>query len=206
MDDGDTITVVGVGSVDVEPDRVRVRLGVSTVAPTIGEAMTEAADAQRRMIDVLAAEGLPRTAIQTAGYHGGRDHEGRDGSNRQRVDVTLTVVLPDVTGAGALLGRLGDAAGTAFRVDGISLEVADPEPHRRAARAAAVVAAREQAEELATAAGVRLGRLQSLFEGIALPGPRPAAGAQLMARAAPGLEGGELGVTVMVTASYEIVQ
>jgi uncharacterized protein YggE len=205
VDEGDTITVVGVGSVDVEPDRLRLQVAVSTVAPTVAEALSEAAAAQRRMIDVLVDGGLGRRSMQTTGYHAGPDHGAPQGSTRQRVDVSLSVVLPGVDDAGDLLARLSEAAGPGFRVDGLSLEIADPEPHRRVARADAVAAARRTAEELAAAAGVRLGRLRSLVDGAApMPMPMPMSG-RLMASSAPGIEGGEIGIRLVVTATYEIV-
>ena len=125
------------------------------------------------------------------------------------MDVAIQVVLPDVTSAGELLARVSDAVGEGFRVDGVWPDLADPSPARRSARTDAVNAAREQAEELAVAAGVRLGRLRSLVEGGA--GGRSAysaAGPQMALAAmaeAPDVEGGELAVRVVVTATYEIV-
>jgi uncharacterized protein YggE len=73
-----------------------------------------------------------------------------------------------------------------------------------------VAAARRQAEELAVAAGVRLVRLRSLVEGSGGGwSAYPASGGRAMALAAseaPGVEGGELTVRVVVTATYEIEQ
>jgi uncharacterized protein YggE len=206
VDEGDTITVVGVGSVHVEPDRLRLHLAVSSVAPTVAEALSDAAAAQDRMIEVLVAGGLPRTAMQTTGYHAGADHSAPAGSTRQQVEVSLSVVLPDVGDAGELLGRLSDAAGPGFRVNGLSPDIADQAPHRTVARAEAVAAARRMAEELAAAAGVRLGRLRSLVDGTDGPMLPMPMGGRLMAASAPGVAGGEILVSVAVTAVYEIVQ
>ena len=200
------IVVLGVGTAMVEPDRVRAALGISITALTVGEALTDAAGAQARALDVLRSAGVPSSAVQTSGYRAGRDHEASHGSTRQRVDVSLHVTLPDVATAGELLARVSDAVGDGFRVDHVWPHVSDPSAARRAARAAAVAAAREQAEELAAAAGVRLGRLRSLVEGGAVGGGGPQSGIRLAAAsAAPEVEGGESAVRIAVTATYEIL-
>ena len=201
------IVVMGVGTAMVEPDRVRAALGISVVALSVGEALTEAAGAQARALEVLRSAGVPSSAVQTSGYRAGRDHEASQGSKRQRVDVSLHVALPDVATAGTLLARVSDAVGDGFRVDAVWPHVSDPSAARRAARAAAVVAAREQAEELAAAAGVGLGRLRSLVEGGAIVGGGPLSGGRILAAAsaAPEVEGGESTVRIVVTATYEIL-
>jgi uncharacterized protein YggE len=209
MDDADVIVVVGVGSVQAEPDRVRAVVGVSVVGDTVGEALTAAAQAQERLVATLIGSGVRRESIQTMAYNAGRDYEGGDmASSRHRADVSLRLTLPDVGSAGELLAQAGEAVGDGFRVNGLWPDLADPESARRTARADAVGAARRQAEELATVAGVRLGRLRSLVEGGGGGwAPFPASGhATAMAAAAPGVEGGELAVRVAVTATYEIEQ
>jgi len=209
MDEADVIVVVGVGSAQAEPDRVRVIVGASVVADTVGEALTAAAQAQERLVATLTAAGVVKESIQTTAYNAGRDYESAESLNRQRADVSLRVTLPDVVSAGELLARVSEAVGAGFRVNGLWPDLADPESARRTARADAVAAARRQAEELAAAAGVRLGRLRSLVEGGGGGwAPYPVDG-PMMARAAsmaPGVEGGELVVRVAVTATYEIYQ
>lgn len=202
------IVVTGVGTVQAEPDRVRARLGVSVVALSVGEALTSAAAAHGRTVEALRLGGVEGGSVQTSGYRAGRDYEAPAGSSRHRVDVAIQVVLPDVASAGELLARVSGAVGEGFRVDGVWPDLSDPSPARRTARTAAVAAAREQAEELAVAAGVRLGRLRSLVEGgaggnVAYPVAGPQMALAAMADA-PGVEGGELAVRVVVTATYEI--
>lgn len=205
--DGDMIVVVGVGTAEVEPDRVRAVVGVSTVASSVGEALSGAGEAQLRIIEAVLATGVDRAAVQTVGYHVGQEYDPGGALNRHRADVSLTVVLQDIAGAGSLLAAMSEAAGDSFRVHGVNPEASDEEPGRRVAREAAVAAARRQAEELAVAAGVRIGRLRSLVEGASGGGPW-SGGAKLMAASsgAPGIEGGGLKIRVEVTATYEIVQ
>jgi uncharacterized protein YggE len=206
MEDLDVIVVTGIGTAMVEPDRVRAALGISIAALSVGEALTRAAGAQARALEVLRSAGIPSSAMQTSGYRAGRDYEAAQGSTRQRVDVSLHVTLPDVATAGDLLARVSDAVGEGFRVDAVWPHVSDPSAARRAARTAAVIAAREQAEELAAAAGVSLGRLRSLVEGGAIAGAAQSGGRILAAAsAAPEVEGGESTVRIAVTVTYEIL-
>jgi uncharacterized protein YggE len=207
VDEEDVIVVVGVGTATLQPDRVRADVGVTATAPSVGEALGEAGAAQERLVAVLLEAGIDRAAIQTSHYHAGHDHQSRPGSSRQRADMTLTISLPPGT-AGDLLSRMSDAVGEPFRVDGVWPASSDTAPARRDARRDAVLAARAQAEELAEAAGVRLGRLRSLIEGIGGGGGHLASGGAMAMRSmpAPGVEEGELVVRVAVTATYEILQ
>ena len=206
-EDEDVIVVVGVGAGEAEPDSVRATIGVSLVAPTVAEALTGAAAAHATVIEVLEAGGVARRDIRTVGYQAGPDYDGARSSSRHRADATLEVRVAGLGEVGSLLARVGEAVGDALRVHSILPEVSDPEPARSAARAAAVSAARKQAEELAAAAGVRLGRLRSLVEG---GGGMRAFLAQQRgpiapAAAAPEVEPGRQAVHVAVTASYEII-
>ena len=208
IEEEDVIVVVGAGVAEVAPDRVRAVIGASCVAATVAEALTAVATAQERILGIVLGAGIDRSSVQTLGYHVGPDFDARGPSDRHRADVTLAVVLDDIVGAATLLAAMSEAVGDAFRVNGVTPESSDLEPGRRVAREAAVGAARRQAEELAAAAGVRLGRLRSLAEGSG-PTVRPWGGGPAMMAAttsAPSVEGGGLGVRVEVTATYEILQ
>lgn len=201
------IVVVGVGSAEMSPDRVRAIVGVSSVAPTVGQALSDAALAQEQIVKAALAAGIERSSIQTAGYHVGENYGLSGGAAGHRADASLSIVVEDMALAGSLLGSMGEAVGDAFRVHAVRPEASDLESGRRVAREAAVGAARRQAEELATAAGVELGRLLSLVENGASnrpPGFLPES-AVAMSSGAPGIEGGALAVKVAVTATYELV-
>ena len=207
MSDPGVIVAVGIGAAGGVPDRVRVMVGVSTVAESVGEAMSDAAAAQDRLIEAAMAAGVDRSSIQTAGYNVGRDYEAGPVPSRYRADAGLALLLPDMTAAAAVLGSMSDAAGDAFRIHFVRPELSDTEAARRTARADAVRAARRQAEELAGAAGVELGRLRSLVEDTGGGRiPFTPMGARTVSAAAPGIEGGTLDSTVVVTATYEVAE
>ena len=207
MTEDAVIVVVGVGSAVLIPDRVRAVVGVSSVATTVGQALSDAALAQEQIVNVALAAGVERSAIQTAGYRVGENYGPSGGAAGHRADASLSIFVEDTTLAGSLLNSMSEAVGDAFRVHAVGPEASDVEGGRSVAREAAVGAARRQALELATAAGVELGRLLSLVENAAshrLQGfaPEPAL---VMSRGAPGIEGGTLTVNVAVTATYELM-
>ena len=200
------IVVVGVGVGEVQPDRVRAHVGISTVARSIRDALSAAATAQDAVVRAALDAGMAREALQTAGYQVGPDHQQYADPSQYRADVTLTVIVDDLSAAGQLLGAMADAAGDAFRVHAVRPESSDLEPAWSVARRAAVAAARRQAEELAEAAGVTLGPLQSLVEnpgGRAMPGAR-AVMLTSSSGAAPDIEAGVSTVQLSVTATYDI--
>jgi hypothetical protein len=206
MESEEVIVVVGVGSARAVPDCIRAHAGVSVVADTVADALTAAGAAQQRIVEVLLASGVDRAAIRTTGYNVGRDYEGGERSRRHRADATFEVRLPDIGDAGEVFAAMGEAAGDALRIHGVHPEVSDPVPAQREARAAAVVAARARAEELAAAAGVTLGPLRSLVEGggAQLPFHGGVQRVAMAAAAAPEVEPGRQDVQVAVTATYEL--
>ena len=199
------IVVVGVGSAELIPDRVRAIVGVSSVASTIGQALSDAARAQEHLVNVALAAGVERSSIQTAGYQVGENYPPSGGAGGHRADASLSIVVEDMALAGSLLASIAEAVGDAFRVHAVRPEASDVEAGRRAAREAAVGAARRQAQELAMAAGVQLGRLLSLVENGARPPSVLREAAVTMSAGAPGIEGGTLTVNVAVTATYELM-
>jgi uncharacterized protein len=200
------IVVVGVGSAELIPDRVRAMVGVSSVAPTIGQALSDAARAQEDIVNVALAAGVGRSSIQTAGYHVGENYAPSGAGGGHRADASLSIVVEDMALAGSLLGSMAEAVGDAFRVHGVRPEASDMEGGRRVARESAVGAARRQAQELAMAAGVQLGKLLSLVEDSASHRPPGVfREAVALSGSAPGIEGGTLTVHVAVTATYDLI-
>jgi uncharacterized protein YggE len=106
----------------------------------------------------------------------------------------------------AAAGRLVNAAVAAGAnvVQGVVFALEDRQAAESAARERAVTSAQATATQLAKAAGVRLGPLVSLTEGVA---PRPVPGRELMAAQTSGpgpIEAGELTIVVTVEARYRV--
>jgi uncharacterized protein YggE len=106
------------------------------------------------------------------------------------------------------LGKVLDeaVAAGANAVRDVQFGLADPAAAEAGARTDAVRQATAKAEQLATAAGMRLGRMVSLSEGqVGGPEPRPYA-LQRMAAAPGPVEAGQLDVTVTVTARWRLAR
>jgi uncharacterized protein YggE len=81
-----------------------------------------------------------------------------------RVTNMVSVKIRKIDTAGEVIDAVAGAAGDAVRIDSISFTVDDPEPYLKEARDEAVKNAAEKAEQLATAAGIKLGKLIYMSE------------------------------------------
>lgn len=188
-----TLRVTGEGRVSVPPDLATVTFAAVAVDPSLSKATRDAGDRARRLLDAVAAAGVPAADVQTSRYEvqverGAERPQDPPRIRGYRVANAVTVRLRELDRLGALLDRA--VAAGANEVEGPAFSRADPSPEEARALAAAVRAARAKAEELARAAGVRLGPVLELREGGAGPGPIPVVRA-LAARAevpvSPGL-------------------
>ncbi len=204
------LIVQGTGTSVAAPDRAQITIGVVIVDQNARAALAEVARSVERTLKELGAAGIAETDIQTSGlslqplYEGGRfsgsagtpqitGFEARNG---------LTVIVRDIDGLGAVLDDLV-RSGT-NEVNGISFEVAQPEPLMDAARAKAVAEARRKAELLAAAAGVTLGPLLELREGGGGGGPQRFARAEAMMSADVPIARGEVTLSATVTLTYQL--
>ena len=196
-----TVTVTGQGSAQVVPDTAVVRLAAGHRAADVAQALAGVDDAVGTLGAVARRFTEPRR-IQTTelGIWPAYDDGGRPSGYEARHG--LRVVVADVGVAGEMLTALVAEVGDALRVDGVSLEVADPGPAVRDAREAAFADARSRGEHLAGLAGARLGAVLAVLEGDAVPAP-VARAAMSMAKDAS-FEPGEQAVGAAVTVTWEL--
>jgi uncharacterized protein YggE len=200
------ITARGIGTVAATPDVVTVTLGVQNEAGSAAEALDANSRAATGVLDVLRGAGVDPADLRTSGLavlptyaDDGRRITGYQVTNR------VTAVLRDVAGAGALIDAAAGAAGDAIRVDGLTFSVDDDSAARAAARGDAVRRAVAQAAEMADAAGVSLGPIQSITEVPATtPPPQPYAADAAQAALAVPLEPGMQDVEVVVEVVHAI--
>ena len=206
------IVVTAVGRATATPDAVVVGLGVEVSAPTPGEALRRAGEQATALVGLLGREGVAEADRRTTGLsvHPAYDHRTGQPSGEHRAAYGRQATVADLDAAGRLVQAAAEAVGDALRVHHFGLSVRDPTPILAEARQAAVRAARSQAEQLAVAAGVGLGRLVAIVEG----GGGPAAPGRARAAAAfggfvaesggPPVEPGTQEVAVAVTVTYGI--
>ena len=155
----------GTGTVRGTPDTLTVQLGVTTRAATVGEALAKNSDEASKLLQVLRDEGVAPADVQTSNFAISPLY---DRDNRQivaySVSNNVTVTIRDLSKVGDIVDRATEVAADDIVVDGVSFALDDNSKLVAAARTAAVKAAKDQAAQLAGAAGVELGDIQSITE------------------------------------------
>jgi uncharacterized protein len=159
-----TVNVTGTGMVSIVPDIAYISVGVHTEESTASEAVDENNAQTQKVIDSLVESGVAAEDIRTSNFsiwpNQYYDDMGMPAEKYYSVDNTVYVTVRDL----ATMGELLDAAITAGanNVYSISFDLADKSADMQKARELAVKNAEAQAAELAAAAGVELGEIQSI--------------------------------------------
>lgn len=172
----ETVTVSGTGRAIVTPDRFTFSVGVTTVAPTVEEAITENNRRTASVIAALKRAGAQDRDIQTSQFSIHPQQDYQQGKLPRilgyQVSNNVTVRSEKINDAGRLLG-VAVAAGV-NNSSGINFEVSDPARGRDLGLKAAFDDARAKAALLAQAAGRTLGRAVTITEGgQGVPPPQP---------------------------------
>jgi uncharacterized protein YggE len=204
-----TLTVSGSAEVRATPDEATVRLGVtrqSATAEAAQEGVNEVAQGIRSAVTRL---GVGAADIQTeqlnlfpiyAPVRPGTDDIPRIVA--YRASNVVSVRTSKLSQAGPIVDA-GLKAG-ANQLEGIQFSLREDLPARSRALAQAVSEAREKAQAMAAALGVRLVRVLAVEEGGAIMRP-PIAYEGAMARmAATPVSPGQVGVNATVTLRYQI--
>ena len=206
--------IVGHAAVEVAPDFVVVRVGVSSKAPSPTAALDQNSAIARKIIDFSKAFGVEERNIQTDAVNLGQSTKSvRDpaGGFRQEPDGytasnTVQVRLSDLARLGTFMRQVLDQGAT--NISGVQFGISAPEKATDEARQRAVEDAVRQAQLLAQAAKVKLGRIleivhplrpefriASAFAGGAAAPPR---------RSAVPIEAGTLHITADVEITWTI--
>lgn len=162
-----TITVVGEGTVNVEPDTAQVNIGVEIVEPDVKTANTKATETIDAIIAALQAQGINNQNLQTSNLNIWIERpytpEGAP-SDRALYHVSnqVNVTIRDLSKVGAILDAAIQAG--ANNMYGVTFKLADPSTLESDTRSQAIDDARAKAEELAQLAGVELGDVISVSE------------------------------------------
>ena len=159
------IAARGIGQVRGTPDTLRVTLGVETRSASAQEALAANNDKANALVNTLKEKGVEPKDIQTSqlSIHPTYDDKGQRIVGYQ-VSNIVTATLHDIGGAGALIDAAAGAVGDAVRVQSIGFSIDDDSALKAEARTQAVRLAQLQAEQMANAAGVQLGRIRSISE------------------------------------------
>jgi uncharacterized protein len=204
-----TISVVGSGRAFLTPEIATISIGVRTENSDAAQAVEESNTQVQTLTDTLIGMGVEERDIQTSSFNiypnQQYDETGRPISTTYVVENTVTVTVRDLNMLGELLGAAVEAG--ANQIYGITFDAEDRSEATSAARSAAVEDGRAKAEELATAAGVSLGELQTISEGSSVPMPffdgRGGVAAEAAVSAVP-ISPGQLTLTVDVSLVFAI--
>ncbi len=205
------LSVTGAGQVSLKPDIAYIYIGVHTEDPSAADAVAKNNADTQKLIAALKAEGVAADDLRTSNFsiwtNTPYGMDGQSGDPVYVVDNTVYVTVRDLTGLGDLLDAAVQAG--ANNINSIQFDVADKTQAMSEARKSAVEAARKQAEELADAAGVRLGEIQTIsyFDNTPYPvfeGKGMGGGGGAAADIAVPINPGTMQLTVTVTISYEI--
>lgn len=211
----DTVAVVGKGRVFSVPDVLHLNVGVSVRRANVREAVSAANEGVQKIVSALKAGGVKPKDIQTKwvsvyprfDYSGGSAKiSGYWASN------SLSAKITDIGKAGDIIGSAVEAGGDDVVASGVSFELEENTALLKAAREAAMAAAKTKAEDYARLSGRKLGKVLYISETTSSPPPptafRATAGGSGSVSAAspstpiePGQE--EAGVTISVIFALE---
>jgi uncharacterized protein YggE len=168
-----SIAARGVGEVKGTPDTLRVVLGVETRSVSAQDALAANNDKATAIIKTLKEKGVEAKDIQTSqlSINPTYDDKGQRITG-YRVNNLVTATLHDLAGAGALIDAAAGAVGDAVRVQSMGFSIDDDSALKAQARTQAVHQAQVQAEQMAKAAGVKLGGIRLISE-VPAGGPMP---------------------------------
>jgi uncharacterized protein len=172
------IVVSGEADSAIRPDMAILSLGVTKLEKTAREALDGNNAAMAAVLKALKEEGIADKDLQTSGFsiqpqysYPENDGQRAPELTGYQVTNTVTVRLRDLAKLGALLDKtvtLGVNQGGDIRFTNDK-----PEKAIEDARKAAVKAAVAKARTLASAAGVKLGRVLEISENASAPEPQP---------------------------------
>lgn len=204
--------VSGTGRVFVAPDTAIASIGVDITAATLAEATKQASDQMTAVINAIKAQGLDAKDIQTSSYSvypiTNQPKEGETPKiTGYHVTNIVTVKIRDIANVGKVLDA-AIAAG-ANSVNSVMFTVDNPAKAQDEARTLAVKDAMARAQTLATAAGVKVGKITVISElsGGVQPIFKTAEYAAAPAASGAGpVETGQNEISATVEMHFEIVQ
>lgn len=204
------ITVDATGTVQVAPDMATITLGVTNQDTEASVAMKATSDAVSQVLSRLADMGIEDRDVQTRDLSLSPVWTNRNQQNGEPPEITgfvasnrVFVRVRDLSQLGQIMDAVIQDGANDF--GGLSFGLQDTKPIEVQARAKAVGEATAKAEQLAQAANVGLGPVQSISERTG--GVRPMAEMRAFSAADSGgvpVAGGEITVSVSVSMEFEI--
>lgn len=214
QNEGRSVSVQGEGVVRVAPDRATASIVFRQRAESLMDAHNMVQRDLQRLVDAVAAAGYERGVVRSGALHYNPEYSYEQGRAPQLVgyhaQMTVIVRIENMDDLPRLM-ELAMSSG-AFEIHPVEYGVSNLAEKRKEARALAMKAARERAEELASGFDAEVGHVLQIAEseGYVQPMPR---GRMMMAEMAMAdgsgdsfakLDPDELEVRVIVSASFSL--
>jgi hypothetical protein len=203
-----TINVAGMAQVTMTPDIATINLGVHTEAATATAAVEANNASTAKLMEALKAAGVAEEDIRTTNFsvYPSAKYDPQTGEQTgisYVVDNSVYVTVRNLDSLGDLLDASVKAGSNS--INSIQFDVEDKSPYLSQARTSAVQNAQTQAQELAAAAGVELGDVQTIsyYDNIPVPMARELAFAASADSTVP-ISPGTMDLTVSVNMVYFI--
>ncbi len=210
-DDTSTVTVTGVGHVAVVPDELAFDLSVSVLRDDLDQALDDGNTAMQAVVDTLKTSGVADKDVQTTDLSMNPEYtRPKKGQppvlTGYRVSHSVSVTVEDFDKASDIVTAALNAGGAGVRLNGLRLQVGDPDGSLEPARTDAIEQARAKAQEYADNAGRELGEIVRISEVNDQPHDRDmaySAAASLDGAAFP-IQAGEQDLTASIVVVYEL--
>lgn len=205
----DTFSVSGTGKYSAAPDLALTTVGVTAQAQTVSQAQDQINKNINKITEAIKALGIDSKDIQTQNYSINPDYDYSSGNQHitgYNANTNLVIKVRDL----AKINSVIDAAtqNGANQIGGVSFDLSDPTDAQNQARQMAVNEAKDKAQQAATVAGFKLGKIINYSEDFGGSVPRPlmydTAKAETSSVAPTQIEPGSTQVQVSVTLSFEI--
>jgi uncharacterized protein YggE len=204
--------VNGDGKSKATPDVVLLSLGIQAESKTVARAQQDAAQAMDAVMKALKANGVADKDIQTQSFsiypvRKWIEDEQREIITGYQVTNVVIAKIRQVDKAGPVIDAVAEAGGNLTRIDNIGFSIDDPTSYYNEARAKAIDDAMTTAKQMASSAGVKLGKLIYMSESTPyVPSVAIRDYAMKAEAAAPTtpISPGELEIQVTVQMVYEI--
>lgn len=207
----DSFSVSGEGKADAIPDIAVVNAGVMVQGSSVKDVQTRLNTTINAVSEAVKKLDVDGKDIQTSNYSIYPNYDYSTGNQRitgYQASTSLVIKVRNIDDVNAVIDAA--TANGANNIGGVSFNVADKEKAENEAREIAVSQARKKAEDAASIAGFRLGKVVNYGESFgAYPGPiMPLYAKDMAVRESAGatqVEPGSSEIKVTVTLTYEIL-
>jgi uncharacterized protein len=202
------VRATGTGSVTYRPDQAKLNLGVITQAATAEAAAADNATRVDAVIKAVTSVLGTSQPIRTISYVISPNYRNVTGQPAQLTGYTVSNTIEVTMADTAIVGKVIDAASKAGanNVSSLRFLLANAEPARQQALAAAARQARAHADAIATGLGGKTGAVLAAQEGYTVvPVNNQRLGADMAASVPTPIEAGTLEISATVSIEVELL-